>query len=357
MPWACANPDATAPGATSSLPPDGTPALEAEFLGVGGWLLRWGDHAILTPPMYTNPDLLATLTGPIASDPAVVDRLTDGLRFDDVGAILVGHGHYDHLLDAPELWTRTPGATIYGNETVAHLLAAYAPDPPAGCEGRDPPPLAIPREDVVALDAAGLMDDRPCGGSDPGQWVDVPGARFRALCSMHPDQVGGLHFGLGSVDADVCAPPPIADDWREGQTLAFLVDFLDDAGDPAFRLYYQDAPTDLPFGLPEADELEGRRVDLALLNVGNYPVVDDQPGASIRALHARYAIGGHWEDFFVPQDVSLHPLPGHDLDEYRARQLTALGDEPQWQVRVDGVWQAERAWIPDPGTVFEVPAR
>ena len=186
----------------------------------------------------------------------------------DASALLVGHGHYDHLMDVPHVLSRMPNAIVYANRSVQHTLAAFAPDRDPSCENPVADGLpSIARDRVVALDAPGanVVDTRMCdglaacgpAGGQSGGWVEVPGAdvRIRALCSTHPAQFLGVHFGEGCEEADLCAPPGRAGDWLEGNTLAFLIDFLDhDTGRPRFRLYYQDAPADAPIGFAH-DEL------------------------------------------------------------------------------------------------------
>jgi L-ascorbate metabolism protein UlaG (beta-lactamase superfamily) len=42
--------------------------------------------------------------------------------------LLVGHAHYDHLLDVPRiLQTHAPQAKVYGSKTMGHILAAVIP--------------------------------------------------------------------------------------------------------------------------------------------------------------------------------------------------------------------------------------
>jgi L-ascorbate metabolism protein UlaG (beta-lactamase superfamily) len=331
--------------------------LEIQFLGVGGYLIRVGEDAVLTPPMYTNPDFFATTLGDIASDPALVAAFTEGVDLSAVRAIFVGHAHYDHLLDAPTLWPQTNDALFYGNASMRHILAAYAPDRAPDCDPADAPEIVIPRDRVVEI---ADVDQRMCRdqGTGEGAWNTVPGTnvRFRALCSAHPDQIGPIHFAPGDVEQDQCTPPAAADDWSEGPTLAFLIDFLDDAGAPVHRVYYQDAPTDLPYGMPHPSLLAEHRVDVALLNVGSYDAVADHPAASLRLLAPRYAIGGHWEDFFRTQDQPLMPILGHDVDAYAAMAEGALSLDPELPAIVDGAATEKREWVPAPGTSFRFPA-
>jgi hypothetical protein len=48
--------------------------------------------------------------------------------------------------------------------------------------------------------------------------------------------------------------PTRSEDYQEGETLAYLIDVLDDDGvTPVFRIYYQDAPTNDTIGqVPKA---------------------------------------------------------------------------------------------------------
>src|SRR5262249_50541930 len=99
-------------------------ALELTYLGAGGFLMRWNGHAIMTAPFYSNPGLLQVGLGlPIAPNTKRIDAHLPPL--DDVEAILVGHAHYDHLMDAVYVAeTHAPRAVFYGNETMAHILAS-----------------------------------------------------------------------------------------------------------------------------------------------------------------------------------------------------------------------------------------
>jgi len=99
-----------------------------------------------------------------------------------------------------------------------------------------------------------------------GSWVVVPGSHVRLVpvCTTHPAQVGTIHFAPGSIDTDQCDLPAPASGWLEGQTISFLIDFLDDGGAPIFRIYYQDAPATRPIGEVPAALLADRRVDLAI---------------------------------------------------------------------------------------------
>jgi hypothetical protein len=346
-------------------PPPPPPPLEVQFLGVGGFSLAVGPDLILTVPLYTRPSLLDVTTGTVASDSSLVASSLPAGAAAKVSAILAGHAHYDHLLDAPSVLAAAPQATLYANTTARHLLAALAPDEPGRCGGAPPVPL-IPRQRVVALDdpAASTVDYRSCPSEQPqgaplqGSWTRIPGTDVRILpiCSSHPDQLGPIHFAPGSVADDQCVLPPKASDWLEGPTLAFLIDFLDPrTGAPRYRIYYQDAPTTAPVGHPPPDLLAEKRVDLAILCVGNYDKVDDAPGQTLAALDPRYALGGHWEDFFQSAGNPPQPIPFLDVPTWTTRAVAAL--PPSLAVapmRHNGQPEPERAVLPQPGDTFTI---
>ncbi|MBI5516959.1 MAG: hypothetical protein HY909_24465 [Deltaproteobacteria bacterium] len=337
--------------------------LEVRFLGVQGFVLRRGGDVVLTAPLFTRASVLDVTFGRVAPDEVAITAGLVPVPLGELSAVVTGHAHYDHLLDVPSVLRRAPRATLYANRTARHLLAALAPDRPL-CDAAAPAsPLA--RDRVLAVDepSASAVDYRLCPGQRPpgasleGRWVTVPGARvrLRPLCSEHPDQVFFFHFGAGSVTADQCALPPRAGDWLEGATTAWLVDFLNDAGRPAFRVYYQDAPTNGPTGHVPADLLAEKRVDLALLCVGNYDAVRNQPGELLDALRPRFALSGHWEDFFTPASAPPRPLPFLNLDTYTRRAETALPPPSDAALLVDGRATTARHVVAMPGARFEVP--
>lgn len=93
------------------------------FLGVGGFVIRRGNDALMTAPMFTRP----SLPGIFLPGRTNESRVNLALRqFDKSGiqAILVGHSHYDHLMDVPSVMHKlTPMPQLYGSTTTKHALA------------------------------------------------------------------------------------------------------------------------------------------------------------------------------------------------------------------------------------------
>jgi len=290
---------------------DAGDALELTYLGAGGFLMRWNGHAILTAPFYSNPGLLQVGLGlPIAPDTELIDRHLPAVA--DVEAILVGHAHYDHLMDAVYVAeAHAPRAVFYGNQTMAHILAAR-------------PPL---RGRVVALD--GEAGD----WWQAGRWRYVAGRSIRimALRSEHAPHFAGLTMFGGSVDADQEQLPRTAYGWKEGQTFAFVIDFLDADGSVRQRIHYQDAGSNPPAGLPPptgATFIDP--VDVAILCAASFGQVDDYPEAVVRQLHPHTVILGHWESFFQSFERPLQAVPLTDTKELALRLTAVMPEGARW---------------------------
>jgi len=340
--------------------------LHIRFLGVGGFMLESAGDRILTVPLYTRPGLLEVAAGSVASDAELVVNLLPDAELRDVRAILGGHAHYDHLLDLPAVLARAPRASFYGNRAARNILAAYAPDRSSRCAGTAPARPMLARSRVVALDdpALSFVDYtycpslRPRGAPLYGTWLQVPGAHARvmAFCSEHPRQLGPIHYAAGTVAEEQCAPPRAAVDWREGTTLAYLIDFTDPASAaPLYRVYYQDAPTNAPLGHVPPAILAEKRIDAALLCVGAYGEVNEAPTATLEALQPRYAIGGHWENFFRAATDAPQPIPLLDVSTWIQRARAALPTGPADHALVEnGAVAGGRVFVPRPGDQFEI---
>jgi hypothetical protein len=252
---------------------------------------------VLTAPLYSNPSLLEVVADhSVQADAELTDRLLPPAA-SFARAILVGHSHYDHLMDVPYVALhKARAANVYGSETTASLLASIAPD------------LARQGTSVIAFSEDEIWDH-----GKVGRWRDVaPGVRIAAIRSEHSPQAAlevgkqriPIHLWRGKSEGSTAsALPRSASDWIEGSVLAFLVDFMD--GDRTrFRIYYQDSGTNSPIGLiPEALK-GGRDADLAIICLGgDYERLIDHPEAVIRNTRPKYILLAHWEDFFVTQDA------------------------------------------------------
>lgn len=260
----------------------GKNSVIVQYLGVGGYLFRYGKNAIMTAPSITNPSLLkiATLTR-LKTDEELVDRVLPPVE--DVEMILVGHTHYDHLLDVPYVMQRhAKRAVVYGSKTMGHIMAA-----------------AVDKSRIVTVDQYAAK------GKMAGQWIYNQGRtiRFMAIESGHAPHFAGIKLlPEGPYNKDLKRLPRTVFGWVEGQTYAYLIDFLNEQGGIVFRIHYQDAASTPPLGLvPALQANDQKRVDLAILCVASFTQVKEYPEGAIRKIQPKNIILGHWEDFFRNQ--------------------------------------------------------
>ena len=138
------------------------------------------------------------------------------------------------------------------------------------------------------------------------------------------------------------SPPRSAGEWLDGETVAFLIDFLDGQGAVEHRIYYQDAVVAAPWGFAPDDLIAEHPVDLAILVPATFDQVDWHPEAFVENLRPRrstsWALGE-----FLRADLTNGPKPScSPTSSHFERRLTRV---------FDGEW-----WRPEIGTVFRFPS-
>lgn len=286
-------------------------AVNVQYLGVGGYLFRYGKSALMTAPMFTNPSLfkLASLTR-LKTDEGLVDRLLPSVE--DVEIILVGHAHYDHLMDVPYIMKKhAKKSVVYGSETMGHIMAA-----------------AVDKSRIVTVGKYAAK------GKTPGQWIynQDRTIRFMAIESEHAPHFAGIKFlPEGPYNKDLKRLPRTVFGWVEGETYAYLIDFLGEQGGIVFRVHYQDAASNPPLGfVPDLPVDEQKRVDLAILCVASYTHVENHPEGIIENTHARNVILGHWEDFFRNQKKPVKVLRTTNVRAFVKRLEAVLPEDSKW---------------------------
>jgi L-ascorbate metabolism protein UlaG (beta-lactamase superfamily) len=251
--------------------------VEFEYLGSGGWMVRRGDDAVMTAPFFSNPSLFRTLFLPVRPARELIrEEMRTVAGREHVRVMLAGHAHYDHLLDVETaLEELSTEARVYGGTTVAAL---------------------VPRRGVDVTAQAGTMRAR-------GEWIQRGRIRFLPIFSEHAAHVMGIKAANGHYTQPPAKLPRLARDWREGETLAFLIDLLNDDGSIDLRIYYDDAAHNSPYGYVDAETLREREVDVAILCVASFHEVEDYPRKLLGLLRPGHVLLGHWEDFFLPYEV------------------------------------------------------
>src|SRR5580704_16323827 len=93
-------------------------AVLVRWLGTAGFALECAGHVVLIDPYLTRASLARCVLAPLHPDEVAIARHAP--RAD---AIILGHTHFDHALDAPEIARRT-GARVFGSRSAAALCRA-----------------------------------------------------------------------------------------------------------------------------------------------------------------------------------------------------------------------------------------
>ncbi|MDQ7246877.1 MBL fold metallo-hydrolase [Dongia sedimenti] len=249
-----------------SPPPEGV--VRVRFMGTSTILLEDQQTRILTDGFFTRPSLPKVATEMLEPD---IGRIRDALQraeADRIAAIFVAHSHYDHALDSADVAKET-GATVYGSQSTLNIAA-----------GR---PFKVPLE---------LIE----GGGE----VPVNGFHVKVFRAEHssPQRYSG----------SITAPlklPAWASDFQEGASFSFLVTY----GNLRILIH------------PSANFIAGmfRGVEADVVFLGTAYLAtqeDDRPGFAkaywcelVERTGAKLVIPIHWDDFFVPLDQPLRPLP------------------------------------------------
>lgn len=95
------------------------PGVKVTFLGNTNLLITDGETSLLVDGFFTRPPALQTLLGRIQPDREIIARELMRAGIQKLDGILVGHAHFDHALDTPEVARQTGNPHVMGSASYA----------------------------------------------------------------------------------------------------------------------------------------------------------------------------------------------------------------------------------------------
>lgn len=274
--------------------------LDVTFLGVSTVLLSDGKTAILTDGFFSRPPKMQAFLGQVEPD---LYAITHGLlragiphRSNKLSAVIPLHSHYDHAMDAPEVAKRT-GALLLGSESTANVGRGWG----------------LPESQIRVAK------------------LGQPMKFGRFTITLYP----GRHAPTGFTGGEITEPlkPPVrASAYKEGQSYVMHVQHEGKSllilGSAGF----------------EPGALKNVRAQVVMLGMGALGMRDDDYRSAlwrevVTGVQAKRVIPIHWDDFWVPSDQPMRPMPP-PLDRFNVTMefLRARGTNEGVDIRLPLEW-------------------
>lgn len=265
------------------------------YLGCGGFSIARSEHIVLIDPFFTNPNLLFKASS-FCKMKTKADMVDYGMaqipdfNKEKVAAILVSHSHYDHLMDVPYVFdnhTNTAQIHIYCSQSSKNMINGVG--------------------EIKATNITTLNYKTSSVDSVGDTFSLANGAiRITPILSEHAPHYKGITMYKGDAKPKHKYTESLdrtrAGWWKEGETYAFLIDFLAPTGNIEFRLFIQSSASNPQNGWLNPQLKDQHAVNLAILGIASFDYVNHYPESLIDHLQPEKLILCHWEDFFKKYD-------------------------------------------------------
>lgn len=252
-------------------------AIELTYLGTAGFVVKSPERTIVLDPYLTRIGI-SSIFKPMVVNTALLQKHIP--HADDV---LIGHAHYDHILDGPDLCKLT-GARLIGSKATCMVGRA----------------AGLPESQLKATDG---REDIACGA-----WT------VRGLPSIH----GKAVFGRIPIPGDILSPPvwpPKILDLKHGLVLNWVVDT------GKLRIVHIDSADFIP------QELQGLKADVVCLCAIGRSYRPNYVKEVVALLQPKWIVPCHWDTMFTHYENEPDYIPGVDLAGF-IQEIRDAGVEP-----------------------------
>lgn len=281
----------------------GSSEVSVSYAGVSTLLIEDGHHALMTDGFFSRPGRFSVATRKLDSHSRRVRESLERLGISRLDAVMPGHAHFDHAMDAALVADLT-GAELIGDESVANLGRGH-----------------------------GLTEDR-LRVVTPGTVTSIGTFTVTHLASCHstPDRYPGV------IDVPLI-PPARAHHYRCGQ--AWSIHISHDSG-----------VTVLVHGSSgfEPGVLSRIQAGVVYLCVGELGdkdegYLEEYWQETVVAVGARVAVMTHWDEMYRPADEPLRvPRSGEDPLRHTMATLSRLARRDHVHLAFPSTWQRQHPW-------------
>jgi L-ascorbate metabolism protein UlaG (beta-lactamase superfamily) len=234
------------------------------YHGTAGFTLASEQTTVVIDPFVSRPGLLATGFQRLKPNLSRIES-----AFPRADAVLVGHAHHDHIMDAPHVAAHTK-ALFIGAADAANVARA-----------------------------AGLAEHqiRETHGRED---ITVKAATIRGIPSAH----GRVYFGVTTLPGTIPEPPswpPRVWDLKHGAVLNWHIKL------GGISMVHVDSAEVID------EELDGLQADVVCLCAIGRRYRPGYVSSVVERLKPRWIVPCHWDWFFSPHGDPARLLPGVDL--------------------------------------------
>lgn len=296
--------------------PGSSVEMKVQYTGCGGLYILRGDQAIMLDPFFSNQKITrigsSMLSGrkKIRSDQKMInaglksiEEATGKLNSNVTTTIFSAHSHYDHLMDVPAVVSKLNNLpVVYMNRSGFNTCRNVMDTTKIVILENHMTTQEVMRPPIVLQSSEHTIRIYPVLGDHNAHFNNI---KFFSGSKTEPVPYFTNAYAKTSVN-----------DWLEGNTFSFLIDYVGREGGIDFRIFIQSSSCQPPAGIPPAKLIDGKPVDIAFLGIASYHFSPDYPCTVLQSLQPKAVVWIHWEDFFRKYSKKPKILRGMDLVKF-----------------------------------------